>query len=279
ATAVKTLGSYVQEQAAFRDRIFVTAAVRTDENSAFGSNFQSITYPKLSLSWVLSDESFFPHVRGLDQFRLRSAYGASGVQPGATAALVTYTPVSENVPTTTGAASGTDTPGLRANTLGDPNLKPERSAEFEGGFDARLFSNRANLEITYYSKQTHDALVQQPIAASAAPANTTVLRNLGSVKNAGLEVSLSTTVLDRKTFSWDMSISASHLANKVVSLGYDAAGNPNKTVGTGSTRDSVSVPVNGLFYRTYTYADKNGDGLLSVDEVTVDPIFHYIGYS
>jgi TonB-linked SusC/RagA family outer membrane protein len=279
ATAVKTLGTYVQEQASFRDRVFVTAAVRTDQNSAFGSNFQSITYPKLSLSWVMSDEAFFPRVRGLDQLRLRSAYGASGVQPGATAALVTYSTTSVSVPTTLSATSGTDTPGLRSNSLGNADLKPETSAEFEGGFDARLFGNRANLEVTYYSKQTRDALVSQPIAASAAPSNTTVLRNLGSVKNAGIEAALSGTIVDRRHFAWDVTVSASHLANKVVSLGSDAAGNPNKTVGTGATRDSVSVSVNGLFYRTYTYNDANNDGLLSVAEVTVDPIFHYLGYS
>jgi len=279
ATAVKTLGTYVQEQVSLRDRVFVTAAVRRDENSAFGSNFASVTYPKLSLSWVLSEESFFPHVPGLDQLRLRSAYGASGVQPGPTAALITFQTTSLSVPTTLSATTGSDTPGLRSNSLGNPDLKPETSAEFEGGFDARLFGQRANLEVTYYSKQTHDALVSQPIAASAAPASTTVLRNLGSVKNAGIEAALSTTLVDRKMFSWDISVSASHLANKVVSLGYDAAGNPNKTVGTGATRDSVSASVKGLYYRTYTYNDANGDGLLSVSEVTVDPIFQYMGYS
>jgi len=279
ATAVKTLGYYAQEQAAIRDRIFVTAAVRTDENSAFGSNFASVTYPKLSLSWVLSEESFFPRIRGLDNLRLRSAYGASGVQPGPTAALITFQTTSLNVPTTLSGTSGTDTPGLRSSSLGNADLKPETSAEFEGGFDARLFGSRANLEVTYYSKQTHDALVSQPIAPSAAPASTTVLRNLGSVKNAGVEASLSTTLVDNRQLGWEVTVAASHLTNKVVSLGYDAAGNPNKTVGTGATRDSVSVPVNGLFYRKYTYSDADGNGLLSVSEVTVNSVFDYIGYS
>jgi hypothetical protein len=279
ATATKTLGTYAQEQAALRDRMFVTIAVRQDQNSAFGSNFQSVTYPKLSLSWQVSDEPFFPQTSFLNQLRLRMAYGASGVQPGSTAALVTFSATSLNLPTTLSATSGTDTPGLRANSLGNADLKPETSAEFEGGFDLRLLKNRANLELTYYSKQTHDALVSQPIAPSAAPSNTTVLRNLGSVKNAGVEATLTTTLLDRRNFGWDMSVSASHLANKVVSLGYDASGNPNKTVGTGASRDSVSTSVNGVFYRPYTYHDDNGDGYLSVNEVHVDSIFQYWGYN
>src|SRR6185437_5671133 len=58
--AVKTLGLYVQEQAGLRDRLFLTGAIRTDQNSAFGTNFQQVYYPKLSLSWIASDEDFFP---------------------------------------------------------------------------------------------------------------------------------------------------------------------------------------------------------------------------
>ena len=61
-TASKTLGLYLQEQAGFRDRMFLTVAVRSDQNSAFGTNFQRVFYPKASLSWILSDESFFPRI-------------------------------------------------------------------------------------------------------------------------------------------------------------------------------------------------------------------------
>ena len=74
----------MQEQASFRDRLFLTVAARTDQNSAFGTKFQRVVYPKASVSWIISDESFFPQFDWLNQFRLRSAYGASGVQPGGT---------------------------------------------------------------------------------------------------------------------------------------------------------------------------------------------------
>jgi hypothetical protein len=76
-----------------------------------------------------------------------------------------------------------------------------------------------------------------------------------------------------------MILSGSHLSNKIVSLGYDSNGLPNKTVGTGANRDSVSVSVNGWFYRPYTYNDDNGDGLLTAAEVHVAPDFAYWGYS
>src|SRR6185503_1106294 len=96
-TAVKTLGYYVQEQAALNDRLFVTVAARSDQNSAFGTKFQKVLYPKISGSWIVSDESFFPHYDWLNSFRLRSAYGANGVQPLPTAALQTFTAATQTI--------------------------------------------------------------------------------------------------------------------------------------------------------------------------------------
>jgi len=90
---------------------------------------------------------------------------------------------------------------------------------------------------------------------------------------------LSAQLLDRKAFGWDLTIGASHLSNKLVSLGVDASGLPNKTIGTGTSRDSVGLPLNAEFYRVYTYADANGDGIITQNEVTVNPNYQYVGYS
>ena len=236
-------------------------------------------YPKFSVSWLVSDESFFPKLRWLDQLRLRSAYGASGVQPGATSALITFASTTVNQPVVAVSATGTDTPGLRASALGNPNLKPELSAETEAGFEARVLNNRVNIDVTYYSKQTRDALISQNIAASAGPASTTVLRNLGSVKNTGVEATIQATLVDTRRLSWDVTLSGSHGSNKLVSLGVDATGTPNKTIGTGSLRDSVGLPVNAYTYRAFHYTDTNKDGYITANEITVDPNFSFTGYS
>jgi len=106
-----------------------------------------------------------------------------------------------------------------------------------------------------------------------------VTRNLGSVENSGVEASLNTTILDRRSFGWDLTLSASHNSNKIASLGLDDKGNPMPTIGTGSTRDSLGLPINALFYRPYTYSDANGDGIIAPSEVKVDPNFAYMGYS
>src|SRR5688500_9260989 len=91
-TATKTLGVYVQEAISLRDRLFITLAARSDKNSAFGVDYDRAFYPSASLSWVASDEAFFPQVPGLNVLRLRLAYGAAGVKPGSTSAPDTYPP-------------------------------------------------------------------------------------------------------------------------------------------------------------------------------------------
>jgi TonB-dependent SusC/RagA subfamily outer membrane receptor len=72
----RTLGGYVEQHVALHDRLFLTGAVRSDRNSAFGADFKTVFYPKFSASWVISDEPWMPVPEALSQLRLRTAYGA-----------------------------------------------------------------------------------------------------------------------------------------------------------------------------------------------------------
>ncbi|MEO7085476.1 MAG: outer membrane beta-barrel protein, partial [Gemmatimonadaceae bacterium] len=179
-----------------------------------------------------------------------------------------------------------DTPGLLGNALGNPALKPERSAEFEGGFESSIFSNHVHVDFTYYNKKTSDALISQPIAASSGASTLSVLKNLGSVSNSGLELTVNATLLDRRWFGWDVTVGGSHNSNKVLSLGVNATGTPNPSIGT-TSRDTVGYPVNAIFGRAYTYKDANGDGIITPNEVVVDTNgtpgtingLRYFGYS
>ena len=97
-TATKTLGYYAQEQVALRDRLFLTAAVPLRSKLGVRHEVQGrIAYPKFSASYNISDESFFPHNDYLNSMHLRLAYGASGVQPGATSALRTFQTNTTNI--------------------------------------------------------------------------------------------------------------------------------------------------------------------------------------
>jgi hypothetical protein len=90
---------------------------------------------------------------------------------------------------------------------------------------------------------------------------------------------VNSTIVDHRNFGWDLTVAASHNSNKVVSLGRDAQGNSNPTIGTGGVRDSIGLPVNAYFYRPYTWSDANNDGLISANEVTVLKDVVYRGYS
>ena len=265
-TIQKTWGIFVEEGAALRDRLFLTAAVRTDQNSAFGTNFQRVYYPKASLSWVLSDEDFFPKGNVFSQInslRLRFAAGASGVQPGSTAALLTYTAASASV-------RATDQPIESFQTIGNDSLKPEKSTEYETGFDSKLFGNRVQFDVTYYSRLTHDALIAAIIAPSIGSGATSQVQNLGRVKNAGLEVTVGGQIIDRKQLGLDFHFNTSLNANKVVSLG-----STPPQIGT-SNWTLAGYPISGIWAKPITgWNDLNGDGILTVNEVSIksDTIF------
>ena len=271
-TATKTLGLFVEEQLSFRDRLFVTGALRSDQNSAFGTNFQHVLYPKASVSWIISDEGFFPHVGWLNQLRLRSAYGTSGVQPGPIDALQYYYPATVNV-------NALDQPGVQYYAIGNSNLRPERAGEFEGGFDARLFGSRAELDLTYYSKLTHDALVGTVIPPSLGTGATVQSTNLGSTKNAAVEAMLRAQLIDGARFGWDVTLNGSTNANKLVTLGTDANGTPIPPIVGSTTRDEPGYPLFGYWQRPYTYSDANGDGIITANEVHVADSAVFVGYS
>jgi len=256
-TLQKTLGFFAEEAVGFNDRLFLTAAVRSDQNSAFGTDFQSVWYPKASISWIVSDESFFPQVGWLNSFRLRSAYGTSGVQPGPNDAIRTFESNAVNV-------LATDLPGVRYNQIGNTLLKPEKSTEFEAGFETKLVDNRVSLDFTFYHKRTKDALISAIVAPSAGvggqnnEAGTTVRRNLGATMNQGLEFLGNAQILNRREFGWDVTLNASTNKNELIDLG----GTPPQI--NVETRVVEGYPMFGWWARPIVgYQDKNNDGILT----------------
>ncbi|MEO8575972.1 MAG: SusC/RagA family TonB-linked outer membrane protein [Gemmatimonadales bacterium] len=208
----KSVGFYVQEQLAMRDRLFLTGAVRVDNNSAFGSELNRVFYPKASVSYVISEEPFFS-MPMVDDLRLRLAWGQAGNSPGPFDALQSYT--TSVVTNPTGSASA-----LRYGSFGNPNLKPERGNEIEAGFEAGILGGRANLDFTYYYKRTNDALLPVAVPPSTGFAGTR-LENLGTISNSGFEIILSGTIVEMKQASLETTLSLATNKNRLVSFGDD----------------------------------------------------------
>jgi TonB-linked SusC/RagA family outer membrane protein len=266
----KTLGFFGSEQLAWADKIFLNAALRSDNNSAFGQNFGFIKYPSVSGSWVINDESFFPKQNIVPSLRLRAAYGQSGQRPNFRDAITYF-----NAQTV--AVSGTDVPGIIVGGTGNINLRPEKSKEFEMGFDAGLFGNRANLELTRYRKHTDDLLIAVPLPGSLG-LTATQFKNLGSSQNIGWEGQLTTAIYDSDPFKADLTLTATSNDNKLLSLGLLPSGAPVPPIVVNSIQQHrAGYPLGGFWARGITFKDTNGDGIIARSEITLTDTAVYLG--
>jgi len=264
-TEFRTFGLYVEEQISYLDRLFLTGAVRMDDNTAFGKDFDAVIYPKLSASYLISEESWFPDIGFLDQFRIRTAWGMSGVQPSSTAAIRTLSAIAITDP------GGASVSGVTIGGIGNVELKPEKSTEIEGGFDADMLEGRLGLEATYYHKKTKDALISRELPPSyGASANR--WENLASVKNSGFEASLSFIPVDNDFITWDFTLAGSINDNEVVELGEGV-----EPIGS-TLRHVPGFPIGGRWDKPILgYNDDNGDGVIGVDELVIGDTAVYVG--
>jgi TonB-linked SusC/RagA family outer membrane protein len=251
----KTLGALVQQQIGWRDRLFATAAVRTDNNSAFGANFGWITYPAFSVSYVITEEPFFPRTRVLSSLRLRAAYGESGQRPNFRDAITFFN-------TQTITATGTDFAGVTVGGTGNPDLRPELSREYELGFESALFEDRIGLEFTYYDKKTEDLLVQRPLPPSLGLTQVQ-FANLGTSTNRGFEGRLTARVFEIRDTRFEITAIGSTNKNRLVSLGNLPSGDPIPPIVFGPQRHVSGFPLGGYWDEGYTFQDLNGDGLIT----------------
>ncbi len=237
-----TIGAYAQEQFGWRDRLFLTGAVRVDNNSAFGEEFKWVTYPKVGASWVVNEEPFW-HWSAVNTLRLRAAYGESGRQPAAFAALRTFLPV-------TGANGGS---GVTPGTIGNPDLKPERGKEIELGVESEFFS-RLTFNLTYFNRRTLDEIVSQNIAPSSGfPGSRQA--NLGRVDNHGFELQSSFQAIQRRNLTWEITGNVATNTDEIKDLG----GLPSLITAAGGA-NKVGYPIGGIFSRRVVSADRDANG-------------------
>ncbi|MSR03957.1 MAG: SusC/RagA family TonB-linked outer membrane protein [Gemmatimonadetes bacterium] len=238
----KTFGLFVQQQFGYKNRLFVTGALRGDDNSAFGQNYDFVVYPKVSASWVVSEEPFW-RFKPVSTMKLRAAYGRAGQQPDVFAARRLYQP-------TTGPG---DVSVLTPQAVGNPDLKPEQGQEIEVGFDAGLWNDRIGIGFTYFRQRRTDGIVLKRVPPSTGFPGFQFV-NVGEVKNSGVEFELNTQVLTSRRFGWDLGFKVSTATNEVVSLG----GVPPIVFGAQQQREGY--PIGSFFERRIISADIDGAG-------------------
>jgi len=277
---IVTIGYYAQQQVAWHDRLFLTGALRADDNSTFGHAFAPQLYPSISGSWVIGEESWFPRSAALSSLRLRAAFGYSGQHPGFQQAQTFYTTVAYRY-------QNADVGAVTLGGIGNPQLKPERSGELETGLDAGFFHDRVTLQGTFYSKTTTDALVAINLPPSVggitvgpAAGTSTRFANLGEVTNRGVEALLTATLLNGKAARIDVSLNGSFNTNKLVTLGSGVAPilfGASSISGAFIQQQRAGYPLGGYWQPAYTYRDANHDGIIEPSEVTVATASSYRG--
>lgn len=246
---VVNAGFFVQDVLDFNNKYFLTLGFRVDGNSAFGEDFGLQFYPKVSGSWVVSDEGFWGDS---GQLKLRAAWGESGRAPGAFDAVQTYT----------GVGWG-NSPAFYPGVLGNPDLGPERTSELEFGFDGSFFDDRVQVDFTYYDQKTTDALfaVRQPASIGFSASQ---LENVGEIGNKGIEITLNTAVLEGDSWAWDLGGSFS-TNNSEVGLPAEV---PEFSTGGGWIIDGQPAPV--MYGECVTNPDAIAEPIID-DECVIGP--------
>lgn len=197
----------------YDNRYVVTLNARTDASSKFGRNHKWGFFPSASLAWNVTEEAFMKQFRSVDNLKLRVGYGLAGNQGGidsyTTMALVRpngVTPVG-NAPLVT----------YESMKNVNPDLKWEVKHTFNAGFDLSMYGNRLLLSVNYYNSKTTDMLYQYNVSVPPFPYST-LLANLGSMRNSGTEVSVGVTPLKTKDMELNINANITFQKNKLLSL-------------------------------------------------------------
>jgi len=207
-----TMNSYfVRAGYSFRDKYLVTFTGRIDGSSRFGENNKYGVFPSLGVGWLLSNEPFLQNLGALDELKVRASVGVTGN---------TEIPIYQSLATVSSGTvllGGTRVTESYRNRLANPNLKWERTNQFDIGFNTALFESRIRLEMDYYYKLTKDLLLDRPVPHTTGFAS--VRDNIGEVSNKGIELMLTTANFRQPDFSWETTLNFNRNTNKIEKLG------------------------------------------------------------
>lgn len=226
---------------AYLDKYLVTATVRSDGSSRFGSNNRWGVFPSLALGWRISNENFLKDVPWLNELKVRASYGFTG-----NFNIGNYSYMS-NIGTNDYVFNGTLASGRVMNTLGNPNLGWEKMRELNTGIDFVGFDNRLTFSVDYYHRNTQDLLLNVEIPESSG--FSTVTENRGDVLNQGLELGINSVNITKDHFSWSTNINVSFNRNKVLALGRssDPIYSGTSSEGNPTNITKIGSPVGMLF--------------------------------
>lgn len=195
----------------FNDKYLLTATLRRDGSSRFGTNTKYGNFPGIALGWNISNEPFMKQITWLDLLKLRLGYGVvgnQGVAPYQTQGLLTRTAY---------AWGSVAAFGYRPNTIGNPDLKWESSSTANIGVDFSFFRGRIQGSLELYETNTTDLLLSDQLPGSIGFGSVT--RNVGQTRNKGIELGFSTVNVNTPGgFKWTTDFTFTKNKEEIVSL-------------------------------------------------------------
>jgi TonB-dependent SusC/RagA subfamily outer membrane receptor len=242
---LRTLGFYAQQEVDWKNRLFLSGAVRYDASSTFAPSERWQAFPKLSLSYVARENA----AGAFNSLRLRTALGWAGSQPGlinAYSQYITYT----QLPFAARPGFVNDV------TFGNPSLRNERAREAEFGVEAGFLNGRVGVDATYYDRLVSDLLFFRPLPTSTGFSRQ--FAPIGNMSNKGVELLVRTVNADSRNFKWESTVTYTRNRNLVESLAIQdfqsAGGYPN--------RIRAGEPA-GVFYGSYAARNCQTGALLT----------------
>jgi len=210
------IGFFARVSYAYDNRYNILVSVRREGSSKFGENHKWGTFPSASLGWTISNEAFMKDVKWVNNLKLRAGFGVTGVIPNEPyISLTKYTYGSSYY-----YNNGTWLPGLSVSSNPNPDLKWEKSTEFNVGLDWSLLDDRLGGSIDVYNKKTTDLLFYYTVPTPPNLYNTT-MANAGSVRNRGVEVAINAVPVRTKDFEWKTVVTIASNKSKLLSLSND----------------------------------------------------------
>ncbi len=195
----------------YNNKYNLTLTGRADGSSRFGGNNKYGFFPSAGANWVVSREDFLKDSKAINSLKIRASYGVVG-----------NTDIPSYVSLAT-VGSGTNLIGGQLQStsfltrLANPDLKWERTSQFNVGLDLTAFKDVITISADYYYKLTTDLLLDRPIPSASGFES--ILANIGSVSNRGIDFLISSKNVETQKFSWNTSLSVNYNKNRIEALG------------------------------------------------------------
>ena len=215
----------------YKSRYLLTATVRRDGSSKFTKDNRWGTFPSVAAAWRISEEDFMQKINWLSNLKLRLSYGVTGNNDGI-GNYATQQTVSSPIYYPFGSTYST---GYSASSIVNKDLKWETSTEYNAGVDFGFFGGRINGSIDVYQKTSKDLLYE--VALPLESGGGTMVTNIGSVRNTGIEIALTTINVENKDWHWETTFTFAANKNKVREIN----GTGDKVLSSGITTGSLFI--------------------------------------